>query len=172
MSVGVTMTLEGGPALEAKLIALGRKVGQKIAKTAVRNGSKIILASAKGNAKSMVGGTMGGHINRALQLRVGKAKRKGQFFIRVQHNPKFNDVLVSYARGASSSLATRKTSGRRHYIPNAIEYGHAFPGQSGGAKSVAAIPYLRTAFDRNVRNAERTIRRTLFSDIERAWRVG
>lgn len=172
MSIGVTMTLEGGKELEAKLRRLEMKVAKKIAKDAVRASAKTVLTPAKANAQSMVGGKMGSLISRSLQLRVGKAKRRGQFFIRVQHNPKFNYALVSYARGSSSSLATGRTTGKRHYIPNAIEYGHAFPGQAGGAKSVAAIPYLRSAFDSNVARAELVMRRELFSGVERAWRVG
>jgi hypothetical protein len=171
----IDMTLEGGVELEKKMKQLEVKVARKVSKDAVRASAKTVLAPAKENAKGMVGGQMGNTISRALQLRVGKNRgryRRGQFFMRVQHNPKYNDVLVSYARGSKSNLQTRKTTGARHYIPAAIEYGHAFPGQAGGTKQVAAIPYLRSAFDVHVGRAQTVMRRELFSGIERVWRVG
>jgi hypothetical protein len=116
---------------------------------------------------------MGRQISKSLQLKVGKPKdRKTQYFIRVQHSPKFNDVFVSYSMGSHSSLATHKTTGDRYYIPNAIEYGHALPGQADGAKAVAPIPYLRPAFDSNIRRAERLMRLKLFDGIDRAYRGG
>ena len=170
----IEMTLEGGAALNKKLIGLEGKVAKKIAKKAVRDAAKVVLAPAKANAKSMVGGKMGQLISRALQLKVGKAKRRGHYFMRVQHNPKYNDEFVHQSEGSASRPTGKRgfIKASRTYIPNAIEYGHAFPGQAGGAKSVAAIPYLRSAFDGNVHNAAAVMNRELISSIERAWRVG
>ena len=165
----ITMTLEGGKALEKKMLDLEKKVSKKINRQAVRAGIKTILAPAKANASSFVGGDMGKLISRSLQIAVGKVKRPSQYYLQVRHNPKYNDRFVSYARGASSSLSTKKTTGQRYYIPSAIEYGHI---KRGGGGMVAPISYLRSAFDANTERAKTRLRRTLFLGIERAWRVG
>ena len=186
MADGITMTLEGSKQLDAKMLRLGRKVSVKISKDAVRKASKVILVAAKANAKGIAGpgggSKMSALIARALQLKVAKAKFRDQFRIRVQHNPKYWQEFVGYTQGSASLLggvnargkSTRGkiVGGRRYYIPNAIEYGHAFPGKAGGSKGVAAKPYMRPAFDSKRAAAARTMERELFDNIERAWRVG
>lgn len=183
MADGITMTLEGGKELENKMRRLELSVAKKIRNKAVRASAKPVLTAAKANAKALAGPgsdkRMSVIINRALHLKVGKAKHRTHYFIRVQHNPKYNDILVSYTQGSASLLggvdnkgrSTRGkvVGGKRHYIPNAIEYGHV---KRGGSGRVAPNPYLRPAFDSNVFLSKRLMRRELFSGIERAWRVG
>jgi len=160
----ISMILEGGKELEAKLIGLERKVAKKIVRSAVRAGSKPILAAAKSNAQSVVGGTMGGVISRVLQVRAMKKQRRGQYAVRIQHGEKADDVLIQVS-----------ASGKRAYIPNAIEYGHAAPGRGGvkGApKDVPALPYMRPAFDSTKGRAERALSAELIGGIERAYNNG
>jgi len=159
----ISMTLEGGKELEAKLIGLERKVAKKIVRSAVRAGSKPILAAAKSNAQSVVGGTMGGVISRVLQVRAPKEQERGRYAVRIQHGQKADDVLIQIS-----------ASGKRAYIPNAIEYGHAAPGRGGkGApKDVPALPYMRPAFDSTKGRAERALSAELIGGIERAYNSG
>ncbi|HUX17238.1 MAG TPA: hypothetical protein VMW52_12250, partial [Phycisphaerae bacterium] len=56
-------------------------------------------------------------------------------------------------------------SGARHYIPNAIEYGHA----KRGGGTVAARSYLRTAFDATKNQALQTVNTVLDNGIARAY---
>ena len=137
----IEMTLEGGKELEAKLTALERKVGVKIARESVREAIKMILMPAKANALSMVGGKMGAIIARALQIRVGTyhgKRRRGQYYMKIQHNPKYNDVFVHESEGSLTRPQGKRgyQLSRRTYIPAAIEYGHVTA--NGGF--VQAIP--------------------------------
>ena len=160
----ISMTLEGGKQLEAKLLGLERKVAKKIVRSAVRAGSKPILSAAKANAQSIVGGTMGGTIARSLQVRAMKKQRRSQYAVKIQHSEKANDQLVHIA-----------ASGEREYIPNAIEYGHAAPGRGGGKnspKDVPSRPYMRPAFDSSKGSAEQAVRTELLGGIERAYNSG
>ena len=182
MADAITLTLEGGEKLNMKLQQIELKVRKKIRGDAVRAGAKLVLETAKSNAAGRVGGHMGEVISKSLQLKVGKAKAPSHYFVRVQHNPKDNNEFVGYSMGSASLLGGTNAKGRstrgklvggkRHYIPNAIEYGHAGPGNAGGPKTVAPISYLRPAFDSNVGRAESLIRMKLFDGIERAFNVG
>jgi hypothetical protein len=157
----ISMTLEGGKELEAKLLSLERKVGKAIVRKAVRNGAKVMLPVAKSNANSIGGGEMGAIISRALQVRAMKKQRPGQYAVKIQHSEKYNDQLVHITK-----------DGRRHYIPNAIEYGHAAPGDAGGVKIVEERPYIRPAFDTTKAGATNAVRHTLTVEIEREWKSG
>ena len=131
------LTVKGFKELERKLRALPAKVGTKAAKQGLRAGAKVIQAATKANARSMVGGSMGKLIAKAAVVRAGR-KRGSVYSFQVGMDPKLTDQLVHIT-----------ADGTRHYIPNAIEYGHAFPGRGGrGApKDVAAIPFTRKAFE-------------------------
>ena len=84
--------------------------------------------------------------------------------------------MKKYAYGVMTMIDPREESfiyytkdKQRYYLPSAIEYGHAFPGRGGGKgspKDVAAMPYLRPAFDSEVLNAERIIEDKLKQGIE------
>jgi hypothetical protein len=157
----IEMKLEGGRELEAKLLNIERKMGKKIVRQAVREGGKEILTAAKSNARGIVGGRMGAVIAKALQVRAMKKQRQGQYAVQVRHSEKYNDELVDTTK-----------DGRRHYVPNAIEYGHAAPGDARGAKTVPARPYLRPAFDSRKGRATKLVHKTLIDGVEREWKSG
>jgi len=142
----MTIQLEGFERLDAKLKALGPKVGKKVVRSATRKAAKPILTQTRINALRMVGGEMGEKIYHSLQVRAFKKQRPGSFGVRVQHDPK------------ELSFIHHAKSGKRSYIPNAIEYGH------GNARP---IPYMRTAMGSKRPYAEKILQDELKKGIER-----
>jgi len=133
MQIG--MTLKGGKELEKKLLRLETKVARKVVRKAVRKSLKPEHVASKSNARSMVGGSMGALIARNMQLRAFKKQKKGSYGMSVKIK---SDV---------PEFVAESSSGKRNYIPSAIEYGHAAPGDAGGTKIVAANPFMRAAAD-------------------------
>jgi hypothetical protein len=139
--------IDGDKQVKDTLEALGKQVTKRLAgKAAKETMNQEPLQAAKQNARSMVGGKMGDLLSRFLTVRVwGKRGKKGAS---VQIDETANDIFVEYSSGSSSDINTKKTSGKRYYIPYAIEYGHAFPYKGGsGNKDVKPIPFMRTAFE-------------------------
>ena len=175
MPAEVTMTLKGGKQVEAALLQIAQKTGKKVVRKAVRAGAKPISKQAKMNAKSLIGGTMGGKIARAMTIRAQRKQRPGAFAVNVLINPKKADQFVSYTAGSQSSIATGKfikSSGKRYFIPAAIEYGHVAPGKggTGAPKVVGPVAYTRKAFDSRKQESIRTTMKTLWQGIEQAAR--
>ena len=98
---------------------------------------------------------MGALIARKLQLRTFRRQKKGQYGMLVRIRPGVDEFVVV------------SKSGRRGYIPAAIEYGHAFPyrGGKGAAKDVAARPFMRPALDVTLPNAPKIFKRHLVHAI-------
>lgn len=119
------MSIAGAKELDRMLTALPQKVGKKVTRSAVRAGAKVIAAKAKQNARTIIGGHMGGLIAKALTPRAAKKQRRGEYRMNVliRDNPEFRETSAD---------------GVEHYIPAAIEYGHS---------KVAAIPFYRKAFE-------------------------
>ena len=157
MSAG--MEVRGLRELERKLNALPKTVAKKIVRKAIRSGAAIMRDKAKGNARSMVGGSMGRLIARFITVRAYKHQSKGSYSVWMGISP----------RGGEYFVHTTKR-GRRHYIPSAIEYGHAAPGKAGGAKAVAAIPFQRDAFDTTEARANSRVVRMIWAGILREAR--
>ena len=135
----ITISVDGAKAVEKSLLNLEIKVGRKIVRTALRNGAKIVHKTAKANALANVGGELGPKIAKSLKVRAMTRMNLSNVGVKVQIDPKANDEFVYVTK-----------DGNRYYIPNAVEFGHAFPGRGGGEnppKDVAADPYMRPAFD-------------------------
>jgi hypothetical protein len=122
------------------------KVAKKTVRTAVREGQKIILKEAKENATSMVRGNMGNLISSKMVIRTPRKQEK------------FTYMLMTRLHHGEEGFVHVTKSGARHYIPAAIEYGHAAPYDAGGPKTVAPIPFMRTAVDSE---KERAMQRTM-----------
>ena len=60
--------------------------------------------------------------------------------------------------------------GKRSFIPNAIEFGHAGPGDTGG-KVAAPIPFQRSAYEEKRRDMSKKLERDMIQAIERAAKV-
>lgn len=130
------VTLQGAKEIERLFRQLERKESAKAARKATRETQKeTVLKDAKTNATSMVGGEMGGKLSRSLAVRKMDKLMRGDYGAKTII--KESDFFVHIAE-----------DGTRHYIPNAIEYGHGFPGNAGN-KDVSPIPFMRKAFEDN-----------------------
>ena len=133
----VKMQIKNAQAVQNALNAFEKKISKKIVRKGVRAAWKPLLDRAKKNERANVGGEMGALIARSLQLRAFRRQKKGQYGMLVRIKPGIDEFVVV------------SKSGKKAYIPAAIEYGHAFPGRGGeGApKDVAAKPFMRPALD-------------------------
>ena len=151
------MRLEGFEGLDRKLTALPQKVAKKIVRTATREAAKVTLKKVKSNAKSMVGGNMGALLSRHAKVVVFKHQRKGSYGVQIGMKPNVPEFDY-YPVGASSSLTTRKTTGKKSYIPAAIEHGH---------DEARPIPFIRAAWSSTKARAVKKMASELKQGIER-----
>lgn len=157
-----SMRLEGFDGLDRKLSALPNKVAKKIVRTATREAAKVTLKKVKSNAKSMIGGNMGALISKNAKVIVFKHQRKGSYGVQIGMKPNVPEFDY-YPVGASSSLSTRKTTGKKSYIPAALEFGH------GNARP---IPFLRAAWSATKNRAVKKMASVLKQGIEREAKRG
>lgn len=143
----MTMEITGLKELNDSLLKLESNVAKKIVRKAVREGTKVINKVAKQNLRSMVGGEMGNLIAKHYKINSPK-QRKGSYFLRNWVDPKANDLFVHI----------NVSDGTRHYIPNAIEFGHG---------NAAPIPAIRNAYDSQKENARNVLKKELLAGIER-----
>lgn len=163
----IDVVLEGGKELERKLLALEKKTAKKVVRKAVREGLKPTHKAAKSNAKTMVGGNMGGLISKALVLRAFKKQKRGSYAMTVRTR--------SEKEGGPKEFVHITKDGKRQFIPAAIEWGHAKPGRGGkkGApKDVPAIPFMRNASDANLKKGEKIFVREVKRGVERIGKHG
>lgn len=149
--------LEGFKGLDKKLSALPQKVAKKIVRTATREAAKVTLKKVKSNAKSMIGGNMGALIAKHAKVIVFKHQRRGSYGVQIGMKP--NVPQFDYwPVGASSSLRSRRTTGKKSYIPAALEYGH---------DNARPIPFIRSAWAATKGRAVRKMASKLKQGIER-----
>ena len=156
------MTTGGFETFDLQLKRLETKVAKDIVRKATRDASKVALKQVKANAKSMIGGSMGSLIAKHAKIIVFKHQRKGSYGVQIGMKsgiPQFDYWPV----GASSDLSNRKSSGKKSYIPAAIEYGH------GNAKP---IPYIRSAWAATKGRAVKKMGQQLRAGIEREAKRG
>lgn len=152
----------GARELEKALLQIQTKAAKKVVRKATRDGAKVIGTRAKANAAGLVGGSLGGAIRKALVVRAQRRQRRGAYGVNVLVNPNRADQFVYHTK-----------AGRRHFIPNAVEYGHVAPGKAGtkGApKVVRPKPFMRNACDTAGQQAVRTVEQAMWTGIEKAAR--
>lgn len=168
------MEIQGAAELMRKLNALPAKVGKKVVRQSLRQGAKVVQAAAKANALSIIGGDMGSKIAKSIGVRAKTAKWRRKYgaygiFVGVDPSARIPE-FVYFTKGSAFSLETHKQAiGRRHFIPNAIEYGHAFPGKGGGKhppKDVPARPFMRKAYEMAGSRANQTSMQAMKDGIE------
>ena len=152
-----SMTLEGFDGLEKQLLELEKKVSKGIVRKSTRAGAKVMLAAVKSNALSMIGGNMGGLMSKKAAVIVFKHQRKGSYGVQIGMKPNVPEFDY-WPVGSSSSLSSRKVSGKKSYIPAALEYGH---------DNARPIPYIRRAFDASKAAAVKVLGENLKVGIER-----
>jgi len=159
----ISVQIEGAKELETKLLELERKMAKKIIRQGVRNAQKILIPAIKSNLSAISkGGGMSEMIAKALQIRAARKNPRGSYSVNVQirNQPDF----VYYPKGSFSSLETRKTQGKRSYIPAAIEYGH------GQNKEQAARPFMRPAADSTERSRIKILSDWVRNELDKIWR--
>lgn len=153
----VSMKIEGGQALEKQLLGMERKVATKVVRAAVRDSAKEVVAATKAAVpnKSSIGGLPDGYIKRSMSVRAGQGKGfavAGLFF----DVSRFPGLVGGYAVQMTSKQAKmtnarpkRAKKEKGVFVPYAVEYGHAAPGQGGSkSKAVPPHPFIRNTFDR------------------------
>ena len=120
----------------------------------------------KSGQVSKLKGTFAGELRDAITVKAKKKQRSGEFMIMALIDPKKNDQFVHYPRGSSSNIHTKKTTGKRSYIPAAIEYGHdlVFFGNPTNTK-VRPIPFMRRAWVEHSRSIRDFVIRILNDEI-------
>ena len=157
MNIG--MTVQGAKEVQRMLDKLERKESAKIARKQTRESQKtVMLPEVKSNATGMVGGAMGAMIAKNLAVRAMKKMKRGSYGAKVVIKP--HDAFVHVTE-----------TGDRHYIPNAIEYGHAAPGDAGGVKITKPLPFKRTAYEVKRAPLAAHLAKHLVQEIERAARA-
>ena len=135
MHDGFSVSVQGGKELERKLRTLEPKIAKKYLRKVLRAGGKLMLQHARANVP--VGET--GNLRRSLTLwAMSRKGRSHELGISVGPSSRKVPQLVSYSKGSSSDISTRKMTGERYYYPAAVEY---------GTRHVAPRPFMRKAFD-------------------------
>lgn len=163
-------------ALYRALDDLPGKTQRVVLRAALKKGAQVFQKAARQNVYRLLGGVsrftksgglykkdrtrLGGSIvhdlANSLVLGISRRNRRGEVRMNVVVHRDYNDKFVVMDK-----------EGQRHYIPAAIEYGHAFPGKSatttnktlraairrlgkrifhGGGPQVKPIPYMRKAY--------------------------
>ncbi len=161
--------IQGVEKLLRKLDKLeSQKIQRKIANAALRSGAIIVKEAIKKQTpvQTRVDDRPGhpGLLKRALTVRVQKGRKSGKFGYNALFNTKKFPQLVSYSKGASSNIKTRKATkgtGKRYFIPAAVEFGH------GNAKKNR---FMKRGFIVSVNPALKRVSRLLFIGIRKEVR--
>jgi hypothetical protein len=124
----VEIKLDGSDAIREKLQSIKERTAKKIVKTAIATALKPTLTAAKSNAVGMVGGVMGSMIAMALRIKPFRRQKNHSYGMNVQISRDYGNLFVT---------TTKK--GLRHYIPAAIQYGHAKRGRTQKAIELMAL---------------------------------
>jgi HK97 gp10 family phage protein len=151
MADGMVLKLDGFAEFDAKLKRLVPKVAKKIVRQATKAAAKNTLKRVKENAKSMIGGEMGDLIARNAKVFVFKHQRRGSWGVQIGMDPREKRFIHI------------SQSGRRSYIPSALEYGH------GNAKPKA---YIRKAWAETKQQDVKIMASKLKEGIEREAQRG
>jgi HK97 gp10 family phage protein len=146
----IGLELQGAKKLQKKLDRLEKKTAKKIVRKAVTKGGAVLRKAGRSNARSMVGGNMGGLISKNIVSQTHKRQKRGSHARWVGMRPGV-DEFVHIAKGQS------KYKNKKTYIPTAIEYGH---------DNAAAIPFLRSAKDTHGDRAKQKIINEIDSGIQ------
>ena len=133
---------------------LEKKKAATVARQSTRQANKdITLPQLQSSASQVVGGEIGADISNSFKIKAMTKLRKGSYGTKVLINE--DDKFVYFTKGSSSDLDRKKfnkDSGKRYFIPTAIEYGHAYPGRGGkkkAPKDVQPKPFMRPVYEKH-----------------------
>ena len=149
MADAMQITLQGFDSLDTALKLLPIKVQKVIVKRATKAAAKNTKVQVQLNALRMINGEMGEMIYHATKVMVFKHQRRGSWGVQIGMDPK-ETRFIDYS-----------ASGKRNYIPSAIEYGH---------DSARPIPFIRSAWDRTKRQNVNIMSKMLRTGIEKEAR--
>lgn len=150
------LEIQGVEYIIKRLHKLEVKEVAKIARSNTRKGNKEIMEEVRQNVSLMVGGDMAQKIADNLTIRAMVKMHKGDYGTKIIIKP--NDIFVHES----------KNTGKRSYIPNAIEYGHAAPYDFGGVKIAAPRPFQRKAYEDKRKSVSRKVQKRILLELIRA----
>lgn len=168
----------GAEALEEKLVELGKVVGGKIIRKALREASKVVLAASRARAPVAQFGrrrirVVGNRAKRALKAVQRPGYMRDSMIVRsgTHNRPGRYAMIQKFDTSRFPDLVVFSKAGKRYFYPAAVEYGHAGPGKAGGTKVTRPNPFLMEGFDASRAEAESVIIKNLTTDIEAAAKV-
>ncbi len=153
MADGVTIQLSGINDIIRALRKLSDKVEKKIARKAVRAGTKLIAAEIKTRAPQDTG-----ILKRSVSVRAARRRRRGVISMNAIFNMRKYPQLVSFSAGSRTNLSSRKFEGKRYFYPAALEY---------GTSKMKARPFVRPAWDSKKNQALAVVLGGIREGIER-----
>ena len=189
-SGGIQMTVDGIAQLEATFKTLERTIQRKVLVKAARAAGNAFLRVAKLNApvntedtsrsKRVIAATakkiettVARKIYRRLAKEQAKAHQKlgihkqaagtlkRSIKLRKHPNQKRNQVRLAVQTGTRAEMDIPADS--KWYYPAHVEYGHGFPGEGPGKKSVRPHPFMRPAYD-STKNYAKHLAETIMRD--------
>ena len=142
--------------MDRKLAKLPLTLANKITRTALRAGAKIVAAQAKTNATSLVGGKLGKNIKKFLTVKAGPRSRS-----RIR-------MSVFFKAGYEEAFVRNTKVGKRHFLPAIAEYG--FMHTSG--RFIEGKHFFRKAFDLTKLKVLKVIGKSMGDGIIKALRRG
>lgn len=170
-SGGFHFELEGAAGLDKLFAAFDNAASRKGMRWAVRDAHKVVFDAVRAHierlspsSKISEGPSLRSRMIAALKLRVRRRNPVGTYAMDVKFVDSEAHGLVHYPQGASSSLLTRKTTGRRTFIPAALEFGH------GSDKASAARPFMAPAVDASQSQCNAVLSKRLREELDRLVR--
>jgi len=179
-----TVQVSGGLELERKLKRLPDVVQKRVVKGAVKSAQSIVLRSVRSrtqnpsrrSARRKIAstskqnkGSMAHRMAKNIKLYVRKKKRPGEYSMTVRFKTEsegLDQSLIYYPMGSYSSLKSRKTHGKRTFIPAAIEFGH------GPGRRTQPLRFFTEGAKRVKGQAIKVFVNKMFAGIAREFRVG
>ena len=146
MSDAITISPIGFELFDLKLKAMETKVAKTIVRRVTRTAAKNTLKEVKLNALRMVNGEMGETLFHNAKIFTFKHQRRGSFGVQIGMDPK-EEKFIHYSK-----------SGKRNYIPSAIEYGH---------DDARPIPFIRSAWEKTRKQDIRIMAKRFKQEIEK-----
>jgi hypothetical protein len=169
-SGGFHFEIEGAKELDRLFLQFDRVSARKGLRRAVRDAHRVVFKSIKQHIADLTsavddrrGPGLRARMQKAIRLRAKRKNKTGTYAVDAIFVNSEAAGLVSYPRGAHSSLETKKTQGRRTFIPAALEFGH----KDRQGKPVAPKPFMGPAVDSSRREAEAALKANLARELDR-----
>lgn len=166
----VSLQIDNLKEIERLLGSMDKVLARKPVRVAARAAQKIVHRSIVSHinalsASGRPGPSLRARMAKSLSIRAARKNPPGTYRMDVRFKNPEQYGLVYYPKGSSTSLSTGKTSGRRTFVPFALEYGH------GSSKEAAARPFMRPGITAAEPTAERELNSVLWRELEQACKL-